>query len=548
MDFAPCWFAMGKSGPAAGRDTGSRLSTNGVAARLFITCWLIFVLHFATNTVREIYPALTLGDHLSFDVSEYDGFHPDIFVMPGRGAFINNNPGASILGAIPYTVARPVIDWVVGRVQAQRAAAPSAPPEYDTIYPMAREFVSRARERGLDVKFGAGAATMQAGLMAPVSAAAAVVMFVILRHRTGSLAAAACLSLLYAFATPILYRTAQLNQNVLVAHCVLFTFAVLWRPWDPVNAPRRPWYLLAGLLAGWSVVLDYSGTLVPLVLIPYAVLRRTSLPPAARAWRDLPELALGALLSISVLLAYQWACFGNPFLPAQAYMPPANFTDLGYRGFSLPQLDLLIETAVSPRYGLFVSSPLLLLALAVPWWRRSVGRIVGPLELCTIAAFCAAFFLFCAANQYGRMQFNSGVRHIVPVTPFLFLIAAGALLRMPRLVAIFVSVLTMYWSWCLAMYRDVEQGAGVIDSILVITTSGPVFPWLRTVHNLGYVQETGIVALGVLGITALVLAVVWFPALWSFRLPRKSPVLNRLDSRQSRCPKLVVENRDERPV
>src|SRR5262245_36849401 len=67
-------------------------SRRSVALRLFATCWLVYVLHFATNTVREIYPALTLGDHLSFDLSEYLGFHPDIFEIPGRGAFINNNP------------------------------------------------------------------------------------------------------------------------------------------------------------------------------------------------------------------------------------------------------------------------------------------------------------------------------------------------------------------------------------------------------------------------------------------------------------------------
>jgi hypothetical protein len=78
----------------------SQLSLGSISFRLFLTCWLVFALHFATNTVREIYPALSLGDHFSFDVSEYYGLHPDIFEIPGRGAFINNNPGASILGAV----------------------------------------------------------------------------------------------------------------------------------------------------------------------------------------------------------------------------------------------------------------------------------------------------------------------------------------------------------------------------------------------------------------------------------------------------------------
>ena len=100
-----------------------RFSTRGTAVRLFVTCWIIYLLHFATNIVRELYPAMSLGDHASFDVSEYVGLHPDLFEFEGR-AFINNNPGASIIGAVPYTLARPVIDRVVQRVQTRRAAAP----------------------------------------------------------------------------------------------------------------------------------------------------------------------------------------------------------------------------------------------------------------------------------------------------------------------------------------------------------------------------------------------------------------------------------------
>ncbi len=92
-------------------------------------------MHFATNTVREIYPALSLGDHLSLDVSEYEGLHPDIFTVAGRGD-INNNPGASLLGAIPYAVTRPFIagcgDYPAGAPAQRRACA-----EYDNIYPLA---------------------------------------------------------------------------------------------------------------------------------------------------------------------------------------------------------------------------------------------------------------------------------------------------------------------------------------------------------------------------------------------------------------------------
>ena len=137
-----------------------------ISLRLFFCCWLIYTVHFATNTVREIYPALSLGDRLSFDVSEYYGLHPDIFLIPGKGAYINNNPGASILGAIPYFLARPLIERISNIVVQWRAASGNAMPEYETIYPLAREFFRKAYTRGLDVKFGLAAAVMQVFMMA----------------------------------------------------------------------------------------------------------------------------------------------------------------------------------------------------------------------------------------------------------------------------------------------------------------------------------------------------------------------------------------------
>jgi predicted ABC-type exoprotein transport system permease subunit len=198
--------------------------------------------------------------------------HPDIFAIPGRGTFINNNPGASILGAIPTF-------W---RVQSStrslawsgvRQASNQPIPEYKSVYPMAREFFRKAYAMGLDVKFGLAAAVTQAFLMAPLSALAVVLMFYVLDTLTHSEGKAALLALLFAFATPVFYRTAQLNHNLLQSHLAFFAFVLLWRPWEHPDRPRRPSFLLAGLLAGWTVVLDYSGLIIVLALSVYALIR-----------------------------------------------------------------------------------------------------------------------------------------------------------------------------------------------------------------------------------------------------------------------------------
>ena len=488
--------------------TDSSFSFRGIAIRLFVTCWLVYVLHFATNTVREIYPALSLGDHLSFNVSEYRELHPfDIFEISGRGAFINNNPGTSILGAIPYALARPIIDPIVEYVQRTRIGSEEPSDEYQTVYPLAREFYRKAREKGLDVKFGLAAAVMQALLMAPLSALSVVLMFRILLSLNVTSGAALFLALLYAFATPIFYRTAQLNQNLLISHFALFAFALLWKPWDDYLPPRRPNYFLAGLLAGWTVVLDYSGIVVVLSLGFYIVFLRRRQNADSKSSVNIFWYGSGACAAISVLLAYQWMSFGHPLYPAQYYMPPATYSHLGYRGMDWPQRDLLWETAFSSRFGLFTSAPILLLALYVPGWFRG-QRILDLPELYFVLAFSVLFFLFCAANQYGRMQFNTGVRHIVPVAPFVFLLAAGVLLRMPTVVAALVGVITTYWSWCLAMYRDVEQGSGVFESILHVTFEGFRFPWMTTLEKMGYFSPSAS-SLPLLVLLGSVLWVIW---------------------------------------
>ncbi|MFB3903299.1 MAG: hypothetical protein ACE15E_07590 [Acidobacteriota bacterium] len=455
---------------------------------LFLTCWLVYSLHFATNTVREIYPALSLGDHLSFDVSEYAGMHPDIFELPGRGAFINNNPGASILAAVPYAVFRPAIDLTVKRVRERRDRAPRVSAKYKTIYPMAQDFYREARARGFDVKFGLAAAVMHSLLMAPLSALSVVLMFTTLRTVTGNRLPALLSALLYAFATPVFYRTAQLNHNLLLAHFAFFAFLLLWRPGRRPGDGQRPRYFLAGLLAGWTVVFDYSGVVALLALAAYALVRRFQLSESLKSRSDLPWFTAGVLLSLMVLLGYQWACFGNPIYPAQHYMPVTPLSPNGYQGIDWPSVRLLWETAFSARFGLFTSAPLLLLAL-VPWAWTIARRMIGSLQTLFVLCFVLGFFVFCAMNQYGLLQFNTGVRHVVPVVPFLFLLVPGILTRLPAWIAATVSILATYWSWCLAMYRDVEQGRGIIESIIQVTLSGPRLPWAKTLEGMGYLPS-----------------------------------------------------------
>jgi hypothetical protein len=354
------------------------------------------------------------------------------------------------------------------------------------------------------VKLGLAAGVMQMFAMAPLSAASVVVMFRLLTSRIASPRAAAALAALYGVATPVFYRTAQLNHNLLVAHCALFAFALLWRPWD-ANPRARPAYFAAGLLAGWALVCDYSGVVVIAFVVVYACLRRSVLPEVARAPSDLRNLAMGISLGVVVLVAYQWVYLGHPFYPAQYYMPSTRLSVRGHFGITGPDPRLLWWTAFGLRYGLFTSAPLLLMALYPPAWFRL--RLVGAREAIALAGFCIGLFMFCGSIQYGRLQTITGIRYVVPAAPFLFLIAAGVLRRQRRPVAVALAGATAYWSWCLAMVRDMREGNGVASAVWEVTTGGPRLPWLTTLERMRYV-ETGLAPV-VLGVFALGAVLLW---------------------------------------
>jgi len=75
--------------------------------RVFFTCWITFTVFWTPYIVREHFPAIPLAESGTLNVQRFLGYTDDIFPSaPGR-AFINNNPGASITGAVPLFVLRP---------------------------------------------------------------------------------------------------------------------------------------------------------------------------------------------------------------------------------------------------------------------------------------------------------------------------------------------------------------------------------------------------------------------------------------------------------
>jgi hypothetical protein len=478
----------------------------GTSTRLFFTVALIYLVHFATNVVRETYLAVSLGTHLSIRVDEFEGLHPDLFTIPGRGTYINSNPGASMLGAVPYAAARPAIDLLF-RLKPE-LGTPKAPAKYDDPRPNRTTFLNEARSRGLDVKLGLAALVTHAGLMVPLGALGALVMFWFLRGRLNDERLALILALLYAVGTPVFFRSAFLNQNAIATHAVLGAFVLMagLTPRTPGSIPLRV-LPSAGALLGLALLCDYSSIPLLLAFGCWALVDGWAAAGPAGALRSSARYTLGALGPIAVLLAYQWAAFGNPFLPAQAYMPATPLSVHGWHGLTLPTFQLLAGNLVDPDFGLLIFCPMLAAAVAAPFLRRRPGGITRG-ELGLIFGTSLGFWVFNSANQFGLLQFNTGVRYMVPAVPLLFIALVPVLLRLPKLWSFALVIPTVVISWSVAMARE-----NVPTSLAHIFLTGPELPWLtvlrKTAGAYAPLLAGGVSPIMVFAVVGVVLWVLW---------------------------------------
>lgn len=440
-----------------------------VDAKLVLTVWLVYSLFSTTNVARETYLSLSLAERGSIRVDEYHGLHPDLFEIPGRGWYINNNPGTSFLGAIPYLVARPFLgvlyQWKPSLVAPKPAAA------YDDVRPNRNKFLNASRARGLDVKLGIAALVTGVGLMAPLGALAALVLARYLQNRGVPTRQATFAALLYAIGTPIFFRSAFLNQNALLTHCVLGAYVLLtgWRPRAPGAQPNGAELAGVGALLGFGLLCDYSATplLVAFGLWILAMHARDGIASMVRAGAT---YTAGAVPMILALFAYQWAAFGSPWFPAQRYMPATTYSVIGWNGFFVPTGELLWGNLFDPRYGLFAFCPMLLAALAVPLVRRSAADPDAS-ALRGILCVSLALYVFSSANQFANLQWNTGVRYLVPLVPLLFVALLPVLRAAPRVVAFALVAASVVVSLVVSMTRE-----SVTDALSIVFRGGPTLP------------------------------------------------------------------------
>lgn len=206
-----------------------------------------------------------------------------------------------------------------------------------------------------------------------------------------------------AFGTLLLPYAAQLYGHVLGGALAFGAWRVL-RAQEPTF--RR--VLLAGLLGGAAVTVEYQVAIVVLVLAGWLAVRHRRL---------LVPYALGGVPGVLALVAYQTALLGSPFESTYSQKPAHDQATPLVTG--IPKPGQALEILLGSR-GIFLFTPIVALGV---WglWRLARDRAPERDDAVVGLAVFGLFFLLQAGwpNPWGGEM--PGPRYMIPALPFLAL-------------------------------------------------------------------------------------------------------------------------------
>jgi hypothetical protein len=277
-------------------------------------------------------------------------------------------------------------------------------------------------------------------------------------------ATAYCTALVaYALGSPAMVYSILFISHQPAAVCVggLFLAAVALARRESTRPLRTAF--LAGLLAGFSVLLEYQSVLAVLVIGIYFVVR---VPNRVRA---VSAALLGALPPAASLCAYHKLAFGSPFRTGYAFVIQPMYQ--GFMGLVGPSVDSFWITLFLPSNGLFTLAPWAIFALvgviAVALSREARARCGAETVVCVAVPLVYVVFLGSADTYQAHAGWSVGPRYMTAALPFVAWLAAAGFRAVDRF----------------APARVLAQ-ALVVSSVIVFVTAATTYPhWPDQLRN-----------------------------------------------------------------
>lgn len=239
------------------------------------------------------------------------------------------------------------------------------------------------------------------------------------------------------------------------AHSLFATSLFLWY-WLRTRGTRTAWqWLVLGLLSGLMIdVYQLNGVLLIAVaydaLSAYAEMRSPGAAnpqPFTKVLRHHMLCGIGILLALLPNFVTRQIVFGNPLSVGPYSLRTWNWTS-----------PVFWQVAFSKDHGMFVFTPLLVLAFVGLFYLRSLDRIVGTLFLLITLVFYA--LIACFPWWYGNVGF--GNRFFISLAP------------------IFICGLASSFAWVARFWRDARAASFrlvPLTLLFIIWNLGLVYQW-----------------------------------------------------------------------
>ena len=181
--------------------------------------------------------------------------------------------------------------------------------------------------------------------------------------------------------------------------------------------------LLSGFSATAAVLVEPSTVLILGCIVAYLV--------SFREGRSCVPFFLLGCIPLGVLQCfYNIVCFGGPLSSGYQYANDAVMFKVNGKLFGFPHPRDIVKILFLPNRGLFVSSPVLLMALPGIVLFLKKKKWISEAILCT--SLSLMFILFIVSYYAWHHASTPGPRYLLPAFPFAFLLTVFVLHKLPK--------------------------------------------------------------------------------------------------------------------
>ena len=350
------------------------------------------------------------------------------------------------------------------------------------------------------------------------SALSALFLYLILKKFTNNEKIRMLITLLYAFGTLIFPLSTEFFQRPIAVAFTFAAFFILFKIKHKEIRQTHTALFAAGLLAGLSVWFDYYHIIAAGLLFIY--LLTFNIKYKNFNLSALLEYIIAVLISVLLILLYNYVAFDNPFSTPYSYRIIVDYHISGLSQIQLPSIQTIIRL-----FEFFLYSPIVLFALyglykAISkkddYYHEALG--VGIFFILT---FIYATFL---AITYLPYSPSSHKRYMLPIVPYLMIFLSYAITNKRILnkkskikgIVLIIGIISVFFNWTAAQYGghqaltqyDLDENKFLAG--LKFFQNGPSSAFLRT---LGGIFSVNVLLLNLIGLVALFLIIllIWRP-------------------------------------